>query len=220
MDAAATPPRVFISYARADGEGLAKDLRARLEDNGIPLWQDRANLEGGRDWWLQITAALDRVDFLVWLMTPAAIRSAVVRKEWRYARQQGVTVYPVKGAPSIKARTNLARDVAHAAAKNCRSRRATIRVRSQPDRRCPPVKTSAGRGKSGLRRAGCWVTPSRNKAIARAVDEGEEQGHRDESPRPGVTPGPERVKRGNLHPEQHQVSGRKLHSQAARQVRG
>src|SRR5450631_4582569 len=60
---------------------------------------------------------------------------------------------------------------------------ATIRVRSQPDRRCPPVKTSAGRGKSGLRRAGCWVTPSRNKSIARAGDEGEEQGHRDESPR-------------------------------------
>jgi hypothetical protein len=35
--------------------------------------------------------------------------------------------------------------------------------------------------------------------------EGEEQGHRDEShPIPRM-----RVKRGNLHPEQHQVSGRK-----------
>src|SRR5438477_12716051 len=99
-------------------------------------------------------------------------------------------------------------------------RRATIRVRSQPDRRCPPGKTSAGRGKSGLRRAGCWVTPSRNKAIGRAVAEGEEKGHRAESPRPGGTPGPERGKRGNLHPEQHQVSGRQDSIQAARQVRG
>ena len=34
--------------------------------------------------------------------------------------------------------------------------------------------------------------------------EGEEQGHRDES-----HPIRMRVKRGNLHPEQHQVSGRK-----------
>ena len=32
-------------------------------------------------------------------MTPAALASGNVQKEWRYARQQGVCVYPVKGAP-------------------------------------------------------------------------------------------------------------------------
>jgi hypothetical protein len=33
------------------------------------------------------------------VVTPAALASGNVEKEWRYARQQGVCVYPVKGAP-------------------------------------------------------------------------------------------------------------------------
>src|ERR1043166_4146014 len=87
---------VFISYARSDGEQQAFSLRRRLEAAGIRLWQDREGMEGGRDWWLQITAALDAVEFMVLVMTPAALTSGLVRKEWRYARQHGVCVYPVK----------------------------------------------------------------------------------------------------------------------------
>ncbi len=34
---------------------------------------------------------------MVLVMTPAALQSSTVRKEWRYARQRGVCVYPVKG---------------------------------------------------------------------------------------------------------------------------
>jgi hypothetical protein len=94
-------PRVFISYARADGEPFATKLRKRLLDEHIPLWQDRVGLEGGKDWWLQITEALDTVEFMVLVMTPAAMQSGTVRKEWRYARQQGVCVYPVKAHPQI-----------------------------------------------------------------------------------------------------------------------
>jgi len=58
-------------------------------------------MEGGRDWWQQITEALDKVEFMVLVMTPAAMLSETVRKEWRYARQQGVCVYPVKGEPDL-----------------------------------------------------------------------------------------------------------------------
>ena len=92
---------VFISYARTDGEPQARELRQRLEAEGIRLWQDREGMEGGRDWWLQITAALDSVEFMVLVMTPAAMDSAVVRKEWRYARQHGVCVYPVMGGADL-----------------------------------------------------------------------------------------------------------------------
>src|SRR5919206_2972064 len=92
---------VFISYARSDGEEFAVRLRERLETEGVRLWQDRVALEGGRDWWLQITEALDRVEFMVLVMTPNALRSETVKKEWRYARQQGVCVYPVKGAEGL-----------------------------------------------------------------------------------------------------------------------
>jgi WD40 repeat protein len=94
-------PRVFVSYARSDGEALAQDIRQRLEQEGIPVWQDRTSMEGGRDWWLQITDALNQVEFMVLVATPAALRSEVVRKEWRYARQQGVCVYPVQGSNDL-----------------------------------------------------------------------------------------------------------------------
>ncbi len=90
---------VFISYARSDGEEFANDLRERLEKESIPLWQDRVGMEGGRDWWLQITEALDQVEFMALVITPNALKSETVRKEWRYARQQGVCVYPIKGVP-------------------------------------------------------------------------------------------------------------------------
>jgi len=94
-------PRVFLSYARIDGERFAAQLRQQLQAEHIPLWQDRVGMEGGRDWWQQITEALDVVEFMVLVMTPAAMLSEMVRKEWRYARQQGVCVYPVKGAPEL-----------------------------------------------------------------------------------------------------------------------
>ncbi len=94
-------PHVFISYARIDGEKSATELRQRLQAEHIPLWQDRVGLEGGRDWWLQITEALDVVEFMVLVMTPAAMLSETVRREWRYARQQGVCVYPVIGEPDL-----------------------------------------------------------------------------------------------------------------------
>jgi WD40 repeat protein len=103
MDESIKPPRVFLSYARSDGEAFARQLRERLEREQpqITLWQDRTNLEGGVGWWSQIAEALDTVRFMVLVMTPAAIGSAVINKEWRYARQQGVCVYPVQGDTAI-----------------------------------------------------------------------------------------------------------------------
>ncbi|MFL5586239.1 MAG: TIR domain-containing protein [Ktedonobacteraceae bacterium] len=98
---AGVAPRVFLSYARSDGEQFAARLRKRLEAERIPLWQDRIGMKGGRDWWQQIKDALDKVEFMVLVMTPTAMRSEMVRKEWRYARQQGVCVYPVKGLPTL-----------------------------------------------------------------------------------------------------------------------
>lgn len=97
-------PRVFISYARQDGEEFARALRERLErdEMEITLWQDRTQLEGGIGWWKQITDALDVAQYLVIIMTPAALQSPITRKEWRYARQQGVCVYPVKGVPDAE----------------------------------------------------------------------------------------------------------------------
>src|SRR5947209_19916845 len=98
-------PHVFISYCRSDGTAFATRLRQCLEKEHpeIILWQDVISERGGRDWWQQITEALDQVEYMVLILTPDAMRSATVRKEWRYARQQGVCVYPVHGSDQLKA---------------------------------------------------------------------------------------------------------------------
>jgi hypothetical protein len=98
------PATAFISYARADGEAFASSLRERIEQEQpeILVWQDRAEMQGGVGWWQQIEEALQHVSFLIIIMTPAALSSEMTRKEWRYARQQGVNVLPVKGVPDAE----------------------------------------------------------------------------------------------------------------------
>jgi hypothetical protein len=82
---------VFLSYARKDDEQFAGALREKLRTKApdIHIKQDRLLLEGGVGWWKQLTEAIDSVEFLVLVMTPSAMQSETVRKEWRYARQQG-----------------------------------------------------------------------------------------------------------------------------------
>ena len=76
---------VFISYARSDGEAFAHRLREQLEKQNIRLWQDRVALEGGRDWWMQITEALEHVRFLALVVTPK--RPETGRHEFGGARR-------------------------------------------------------------------------------------------------------------------------------------
>jgi hypothetical protein len=91
-------PEVFLSYARADGELQAADLRQRLaqEAPDIVVKYDRLFLEGGRDWWRQVAEAIKDVHFLLLLMTPAALASGNVEKEWRHARQRVSASIPSK----------------------------------------------------------------------------------------------------------------------------
>jgi WD40 repeat protein len=86
--------RIFISYSRHD-EPIARFLRERLTEAGFSLWQDRSNMEGGKDWWDQIDEALHYVSYMVLVITSAAVASPTVQKEWRLARQRGVCVIPV-----------------------------------------------------------------------------------------------------------------------------
>src|SRR5262249_19617216 len=90
----------FISYAREDAEAVARGLQAGFaaEVPDVPVWLDRHEIEGGVGWWNQVEEQLDRAEFLILVMTPAALRSDNTRREWRSARQRGVCVYPVKGS--------------------------------------------------------------------------------------------------------------------------
>ncbi|MEQ1679941.1 MAG: TIR domain-containing protein [Nitrospira sp.] len=101
MASTPSPPRIFVSYARSDGESFARKLGNRLAQQGFSLWQDRTEMEGGRGWWDQIVEALKSVEYCVLVMTPAALRSDVVKREWRLARQNGVCVIPVFGTSDL-----------------------------------------------------------------------------------------------------------------------
>jgi hypothetical protein len=97
MAKAESVPRVFISYARRDGQEFADSLRRKLEDLDFSVWQDISAMEGGRDWWEQISEAITQVEYLVMVMTPGALESKYTAMEWKLARQEGTCVLPVFG---------------------------------------------------------------------------------------------------------------------------
>src|SRR5262249_43036220 len=98
-------PRVFISYARADGEAHAKYLHDKLIAEGIPSWWDREDLRRTSNWWRKIDEALDSVEFLVAVLTPKILNSETCRKEWQWARRKGRYIVPVKAGMSFEAPT-------------------------------------------------------------------------------------------------------------------
>jgi WD40 repeat protein len=104
MHPLSSPPRIFISYARSDGEDFARQLRYRLtEKHKFAVWQDRTEMQVGEAWWQQIVTALsnEHIEYMVLVMTPDAMSSEMVRKEWRRARQEGVCVLPVIAKPGL-----------------------------------------------------------------------------------------------------------------------
>ena len=62
MAAASAAPRMFVSYARSDGKEIAAELRRRLQKAGFALWQDLTHMEGGKEWWRQITGVIDQIE--------------------------------------------------------------------------------------------------------------------------------------------------------------
>ena len=93
---------VFVSYARAD-EHYATELLSRLaKEPDIAPWQDRIRMSPG-DFEDQIKAGIDSSEYLVLVMTPAALRSPWVEQEWRYARENGRCIVRMKLAvPSLE----------------------------------------------------------------------------------------------------------------------
>ncbi len=94
-------PRIFLSYARKDGEEFARELRGKIESHGLSVWQDRKEIEGTKKWWAQIEEAIQSVEYMVLVMTEAALGSEIVQREWKFARQEGKGVIPVIGSKEL-----------------------------------------------------------------------------------------------------------------------
>jgi hypothetical protein len=74
---------IFISHAGAD-RAFAEQLAAVMKASGYEVWTDRRLLPG--DNWAQlIDRALREAEVMVALVSPAAVESEWVKREWEYA---------------------------------------------------------------------------------------------------------------------------------------
>lgn len=96
---------VFLSYSHAD-KPLARALAAGLDSTGCRVWIDEGEIKIGESLFDSIAQALDQVDFVLALMSPASVASDWCQKEISLAMtgevsRHGVTVLPlrVSGVP-------------------------------------------------------------------------------------------------------------------------
>ena len=70
--------RVFISYSRKDAE-KAERLRNALVASGFEAYLDKHDILPGEPWQERLTGLIEAADSVVFLPTPASVRSAGVR---------------------------------------------------------------------------------------------------------------------------------------------
>jgi len=71
---------IFISHASAD-DAFVKQLRAALENLGLPVWVDSRNLRGGNKLAPAIAEAIEAARQVLVVLSPRTINSPWVRKE-------------------------------------------------------------------------------------------------------------------------------------------
>lgn len=77
--------QIFLSYAREDGKEASARLRSHLERAGYQVWRDIEEMQGGQAWKAQLRDAIDKVDAVLVLLTPASVKSKNVEWEWKGA---------------------------------------------------------------------------------------------------------------------------------------
>lgn len=77
------PPRIFLSYARAD-HAFATRLANSLLKHIIDVWLDIYRLEPARSWARQIGEALDTCHTMIVVRSPTSVASENVEDEWNY----------------------------------------------------------------------------------------------------------------------------------------
>jgi TIR domain len=106
--------RVFLSYAESDRATAAK-FRKMLEQAGMEVWFDEAEVLPGENWAEALAKALRSSDAMVTLLSPAAGKSPRVTREIEFAITQPryrkrlipVLVRPTRNYPWILQRLNL-----------------------------------------------------------------------------------------------------------------
>jgi hypothetical protein len=86
--------QVFISHCSAD-RNLVDRLEGELRARGIATWVDRRKLEAGQQWPREIERAIDSCHAMLVVLSPDALESQWVRKEYTYALCQHKPIIPL-----------------------------------------------------------------------------------------------------------------------------
>jgi hypothetical protein len=88
--------KVFISYARADGAALAEELAAGLDLSGFAPFLDRHDIAAAEDWEARLGGLIQSADRIVFIISPAAVKSERCAWEVDYAAKLGKRLIPIQ----------------------------------------------------------------------------------------------------------------------------
>ena len=92
------PPRVFVSYARADQPFVTR-LTNHLLRQQLNVWLDIYRIEAARSWARQIGEALDASQIMLFVLSPTSVASENAEDEWNYYLDQKKPVVVVRHLP-------------------------------------------------------------------------------------------------------------------------
>ena len=91
-------PQVFISYSRKYF-GVYRSAGCRLAVAGLTVWYDLSGLDGGTQWETEIQVAIEQSQFFLAVLSPNALESKWVVREFLYAEKRGIKIIPVLYLP-------------------------------------------------------------------------------------------------------------------------
>jgi len=89
-------PKVFISYSRTDGSALAEELVPGLQVAGFEPYLDELDVEKAVDYEERLGALILKADTVVFIITPAAVRSRHCQWEVDRTVELGKRLIPVQ----------------------------------------------------------------------------------------------------------------------------
>lgn len=78
------PNEIFLAHANQD-RGFTIQLAEDLRRHGVSTWYSERNIGGARRWLAEIGEALERCDWMIVILTPAALKSDWVYDEVAFA---------------------------------------------------------------------------------------------------------------------------------------
>ena len=88
--------KVFISYARADGAALAEELVTGLGLIGFGPFLDRHDIAAGEDWEARLGDLIQSADIVVFIISPAAVKSKRCAWEVEHAAKLSKRLIPIQ----------------------------------------------------------------------------------------------------------------------------